>query len=441
MWKIRSQKSSHTQSGFTLIEIIVVLGIMALLASILGVSLANMAETAREAQTKATITKIDGLLVERLRGLERTFRGNDFERYVRGIERSLETSNSAFRTMSPRAIEIIARKQFIRQMFPQRFAEMTDGNNDGIPDRLANDEVYGLQVVPPAVNWTAPTSPTTQRHPVNSTTSVEHDPNTESSELLYFMLTRMEVLGFPSVAEDEFLTQEVADTDSDGLPEFVDGWGRPLRFYRWPTRLVRPFGLLGADQAPGASGVDDDGIGATDDTLEVGFKGTDDVVINSDVRFLATTYISALPGPPGVTGQYDMLNEDPDDAYGILLAEAKRIYALTGGAGNILFSFNETTYHSVDTYHAPLVVSAGSDGILGLFEPNQVYEDVNGNGSLDPGEDVNRNGALDAETADIDSSGTFEAIQGHLAMPRGLVNLPEFGAADDISNMNSRAGS
>ena len=24
------------------------------------------------------------------------------------------------------------------------------------------------------------------------------------------------------------------DTDGDGLPEFVDAWGEPLRFYRWP---------------------------------------------------------------------------------------------------------------------------------------------------------------------------------------------------------------
>ena len=33
---------------------------------------------------------------------------------------------------------------------------------------------------------------------------------------------------------DDFTDREVQDTDGDGLPEFVDAWGQPLQFYRWP---------------------------------------------------------------------------------------------------------------------------------------------------------------------------------------------------------------
>jgi hypothetical protein len=33
---------------------------------------------------------------------------------------------------------------------------------------------------------------------------------------------------------DDFTDKEVRDTDHDGLPEFVDAWGQPLQFYRWP---------------------------------------------------------------------------------------------------------------------------------------------------------------------------------------------------------------
>ena len=40
------------------------------------------------------------------------------------------------------------------------------------------------------------------------------------------------------VLSKEFTAQEVADTDDDGLLEFVDAWGEPLRFYRWPTRMI-----------------------------------------------------------------------------------------------------------------------------------------------------------------------------------------------------------
>ena len=33
---------------------------------------------------------------------------------------------------------------------------------------------------------------------------------------------------------DDFSDREVKDTDGDGLLEFVDAWGQPLQFYRWP---------------------------------------------------------------------------------------------------------------------------------------------------------------------------------------------------------------
>ncbi len=33
---------------------------------------------------------------------------------------------------------------------------------------------------------------------------------------------------------DDFTDKEVQDTDGDGLPEFVDAWGNPLQFFRWP---------------------------------------------------------------------------------------------------------------------------------------------------------------------------------------------------------------
>ena len=33
---------------------------------------------------------------------------------------------------------------------------------------------------------------------------------------------------------DDFTDREVQDTDNDGMPEFVDAWGQPLQFFRWP---------------------------------------------------------------------------------------------------------------------------------------------------------------------------------------------------------------
>ena len=50
---------------------------------------------------------------------------------------------------------------------------------------------------------------------------------------------------------DEFTDREVRDTDGDGLPEFVDAWGEPLQFYRWPI-LYRSNLQKGLSATPGS---------------------------------------------------------------------------------------------------------------------------------------------------------------------------------------------
>ena len=36
-------------------------------------------------------------------------------------------------------------------------------------------------------------------------------------------------------SREDFSDSEIKDTDNDGVPEFVDGWGEPIQFYRWPV--------------------------------------------------------------------------------------------------------------------------------------------------------------------------------------------------------------
>jgi len=59
-----------------------------------------------------------------------------------------------------------------------------------------------------------------------------HDPATESSECLYAILNSR-------AFDDQLFLQVpqrfVADTDHDGLMEYVDAWGKSLRYIRWPT--------------------------------------------------------------------------------------------------------------------------------------------------------------------------------------------------------------
>jgi prepilin-type N-terminal cleavage/methylation domain-containing protein len=67
-----------------------------------------------------------------------------------------------------------------------------------------------------------------------STFIANHSHETARAEMLYALLVEGSgPLGNVFSAGD-FKDTEVQDTDGDGVPEFVDGWGKPLQFYRWP---------------------------------------------------------------------------------------------------------------------------------------------------------------------------------------------------------------
>lgn len=61
-----------------------------------------------------------------------------------------------------------------------------------------------------------------------------HAPKTARSEMLYALLVEGQGPLGAAFARDDFTDQEIADTDDDGLLEFVDAWGEPLQFFRWP---------------------------------------------------------------------------------------------------------------------------------------------------------------------------------------------------------------
>lgn len=62
-----------------------------------------------------------------------------------------------------------------------------------------------------------------------------HKHVTARSEMLYAILIESTGPYGSTMNRDDFAATEVADTDGDGLPEFVDAWGKPLQFFRWPV--------------------------------------------------------------------------------------------------------------------------------------------------------------------------------------------------------------
>ena len=63
---------------------------------------------------------------------------------------------------------------------------------------------------------------------------LNHTHNTARAEMLYALLVEGAGPLGSVFNRDDFTDKEVKDTDGDGLPEFVDAWGQPLQFFRWP---------------------------------------------------------------------------------------------------------------------------------------------------------------------------------------------------------------
>ncbi|WP_435005331.1 type II secretion system protein [Tundrisphaera lichenicola] len=104
----------------------------------------------------------------------------------------------------------------------RRGYDAADNNGDGYVDNLAEVLVSGGGAS--AADFQAAVTARLGKH--------TH--KTARSEALYAVL--VEGLGPLGSAfnREEFSDRDVADTDGDGLPEFIDAWGEPLQFYRWP---------------------------------------------------------------------------------------------------------------------------------------------------------------------------------------------------------------
>jgi prepilin-type N-terminal cleavage/methylation domain-containing protein len=199
--------------AFTLIELVVVIVILAILASLTLSGLNGARQRAKIDKTRSTIRKLHEIVMP------------IYEGYV---ERRITP------LVDPATGGPIANKTRIAQIqvYAKRFIMATD-----LPD-LWDDA------------WTPLTSTSYSKFP---STSNFRSPNPryraigphpdqllamayESAECLQMIVVRG---GYAADAVEQFRSDEIGDVDGDGRAEFVDGWGRPISFIRWPAGFDR----------------------------------------------------------------------------------------------------------------------------------------------------------------------------------------------------------
>jgi len=217
MHKRRLSQLHH--NGFTLVELLVVIGIIALLTTLAVMAIAPSLENAKIAATKATIAQINEVIQQRMDAIQ--------QMDVSAEAKKLATLNS----INEKQAAAFLRTNLYRQALPQRLADLygidgSDGGNDDAPLRSI------LTLAP---------------------TDINQNQSYQSSVILYLALTqgsqlralpggksyRVPILDADSINQ-KYVTQIAFNSSNPTatFSAFIDAWGEPLRFYNFPTRLI-----------------------------------------------------------------------------------------------------------------------------------------------------------------------------------------------------------
>lgn len=241
--------------AFTLMELLIVILIIGLLVGLSVAAYVGAAEQARASRTRSIVNKIDQLLAAKWDGYKT--RRLPMKVPYTVIPNPNGSIPPTVAIPTPPIIHAACRLNAIRDLqrmeFPDRVSDVADPPAD-IDPRTANTlNSFDLRLTSPALR-------SVYIRKASLTTWTE---GLQGAECLHLILSTMR--DGDKNALDFLTPDEVGDTDQDGMPEILDGWGRPLTFVRWPCGFVRE--QLGADNTLGTA--DDWGLTTTKQTRGV----------------------------------------------------------------------------------------------------------------------------------------------------------------------------
>jgi prepilin-type N-terminal cleavage/methylation domain-containing protein len=227
----RTQRSAlRTRRAVTLVELLIVMVILAILgAAVMGMATAAM-ESARDKRTRSLVSKIHTLVMERYASYET--RRIDLHPEIMAAINSLSGSVRGEVLADARLLGI---RELMKMEMPDRWSDVLNG---AVTSSGPGTQFYGTTVLaaPPSLAQT-------YYRRFRSLKSADPDviQANQGAECLYLIV--MNATG-DGEARTMFGKQDIGDTDDDGAFEFLDGWGRPIQFIRWPAGFVGQSALM-----------------------------------------------------------------------------------------------------------------------------------------------------------------------------------------------------
>ena len=247
-----------SRPAFTLVELLVTITIISILSSMSLFAMFRAQQQARLARTRVLIAKVNDLMLTKWE----TYKSRSAPaRYVRSTQGAAEPTLRYNRRIQRerREFRMLAIRDLMRMELPDRISDVRDGPT--VPG-LATPSIRSSYLFA----WS-----NAESVKGGATWTTTH----QSSECLYLILSSMR--DGESSALDFFRTDEIGDTDNDGMNEILDGLGQPVYWLRWAPGFST---TRGPDGEWGVAGVDDDGDTVMDNHSEAGWDGSDDVVIS-----------------------------------------------------------------------------------------------------------------------------------------------------------------
>jgi hypothetical protein len=126
---------------------------------------------------------------------------------------------------------LMALRELMRMELPDRKSDIVDLNNGAVRQPSA---LVGIPTASLVKSYYRAAARATGGNLARWT------PEHESAECLYLIISTMH--DGDKNAIDFFMSEEIGDTDGDGMKEILDAWGTPLTFLRWaPGYVTNPW--------------------------------------------------------------------------------------------------------------------------------------------------------------------------------------------------------